>query len=120
MAYKSDWATETAEAFRGLIEEGDDQALIDRIGRELRIAHATGMGEVEVCISAEHNGTKTNHYRYSCSLIEANQMPAAHDRLFLKAFLHKCRRTYVHDGMLPEETHPTTRIREPGKQAPRG
>jgi len=117
MAYKSDWATETAEAFRELLEEGDDQAVIDRIARELRIAHSTGLGEVEVCLSVEHNGSsKVNHYRYSLPMAESNTIPSEGRGAFMKAFLHKCRRTYVHPGMLPEEPRPIVRIREPGRE----
>jgi len=115
MAYKSDWASETAEAFRELLDTGDDQIVIDRIARELRIAHATGLGEVEVCLSVEHNrDQKANHYRYSVSMNEANTIPSERGA-FLKAFLHRCRRTYVHPGMLPEEPRPIPRIREPQK-----
>ena len=115
MAYKSDWATETAEAFREMLEEGDDQAVIDRIARELRVAHATGIGEVEICLSIEGNGSSSpNHYRYSLPAGESNLIPQ--DGPFRRAFLHKCRRTYVHPGMLPEDPKPIVRIREPRKE----
>lgn len=117
MAHKSDWATETAEAFREMLEEGDDQAVIDRIARELRVAHATGISEVEVCLSVEHNSSgKANHYRYTVAMAEASNIPPEGRGPFMRAFLHKCRRTYVHPGMLPEEPRPIPRIREPRKE----